>query len=120
MMKNEMNLELSRRSLASSPTFNLKQFFETLDRKKIGKITLTEFKNLMKDLSIGKSYIRYFSSLFKLYDTDKDYFLCFKNLVQMVSPRDGKYWKMLTSRITIIGRGQNFLQVNIQFVNSGL
>lgn len=98
MMKNETNLEFSRRNLATIPTFNIKQFFKILDSKKREKLSLTDFKNLMIFLEIGNSFIRYFSPLFNLYDTDRDGFLCFKNLVQMISPRDEKYWQMLTTR----------------------
>lgn len=101
MMKMEMGLETSRRELATIGTFCIRQFFDILDQRQREKLSLNDFRVLMDFLEIDGSLANYFTPLFTLYDSDKDSMITFKNLIQMISPRDMGYWRMLTSKKSV-------------------
>ena len=107
-----MNLEISRRELAVMPNFCIREFFKGIDSKNRGSLSLTDFKNLMNYLEIGNTYVRHFSTLFKLYDTDNDSYLNFKNFVQMVSPRDEKFFKLMTENKRISSKSKVIIDLN--------
>lgn len=113
MMKMEMGLETSRRELATIGSFCVRQFFDILDQRQREKLSLSDFTALMDFLDIKDSLKHYFGHLFTLYDSDKDSMITFKNLIQMISPRDMGYWRMLTSKKNV----QKVKNARLQDVN---